>query len=261
MTRMPHDAYRAHLLRLRVSNHLDALDFDKALEAAEEAIRYPAASLPPDPVADKEAVDAQALFDWASGLEMRGIVFRHRGDCPRSISDLDLAEKALRMILIQFPMDENHAELAKILHHRSSSRLMIHDTDGAGRDATLAIQIRRKLAANDPEELGLLAGTLKARSSIFSIRGQHQYAVMDASEAVTIRRKALPPNPDYHQKHVFAMTLYTLAHVLLASGDKGKAREAIDEAIELIQKLAGPEAAAVVQQDLETCLQLQALVG
>ena len=258
---MSHDAYRAQLLRLSVSNCLDNLQFEQALEAAQKSIQYPAASLPLDPVADKETVDAQALFDWASGLEMRGLVYRHLGDIARSLADLDLAEKALKMILVQFPMDENYAALAKVLHHRSGAKLGIHDTEGAGLDATLAIGIRRKLAVTDPEEMDLLAGTLKARAYTFSMRGQHNFAVMDASEAVSIRRAALPAKSDHHQRHVFAMTIYTLGYVLHACGDKPEAGKSVREAIEILEKLAGPGATAVVLQDLKTCLQLQALVG
>ncbi|HUS10784.1 MAG TPA: hypothetical protein VMZ30_09985 [Pyrinomonadaceae bacterium] len=234
---MSHDAYKANLLRMKVTNLGDANQLPQALAAAEQAIAYPAASLPSDPMADDSAVDAQALFDWAVGLEIRGIVFRRMGDFAKSIFDFDRAELTLRRILLQFPMQENYAALARILHNRANTYLAIPEALAGGKDLTNAIIIRRKLATGDAEELDLLAGSLAARSSAFLLIGELDYALTDALEAVKIRRAEMPQVPDVHQRRTFAKTLRTLAIAQQASRKSGDACQSIKEALGLLSEL------------------------
>ena len=96
---------------------------DEALVAADNAIAYAAASLPRNPLASGRGIAAQALFDWAAALEMRGLTHRHRNYITRSMKGLNDAEQAMMLILAHFPMDENYSALAGILHNRSNSRL------------------------------------------------------------------------------------------------------------------------------------------
>lgn len=234
---MAHDAYRANLLRLTVATLRDTNQLPQALVAAEQAIAYPAKSLPRDPMADNSAVDAQALFDWAVGLESRGIVYRVLGDLVKSLFDFDRAESTLRRIIVQFPMDENHAALARILHNRANTYLITPDARAAGQDLTNAIRIRRKLAARDAEERDLLAGSLAARSSAFLLIGELAYSLTDALEAVKIRRAELPKVPDVYQRRTFAKTLRTLAIAQRASKKSGDACQSINEALGLLSEL------------------------
>jgi tetratricopeptide (TPR) repeat protein len=254
---MAHDAYVANLLRLRVWNHLESLQIDEALVAADKAIAYAALSLPRNPLAGSGAVDAQALFDWAVGLEMRGITHRHRNDISRSMQDLNDAEKAMMLILAQFPMDENYSALAQIFHNRGNSRLTAGDASGAAHDATQAIKIRRKLANRNRNEAELLAGTLKARSDAFLREGQRTAALEDATEAVSIRREALPANPDPKHRHTFAMTVYTLAATQADAGDARGACESVREAITVLEEILHRHPSPTAQQDLSTCRALE----
>jgi tetratricopeptide (TPR) repeat protein len=256
-----HDAYRASLLRQRAMNLLSSSGESAALAAAVEAIEYPALSLPSDPLADTETIDAQAFFDWACALETRGIVYRHMRRFQESLGDLDNAEVALQRILVQYPMAENFSALAMIHHHRGNTRSEIADPLGAGRDFTIAIQLRRKLAEKDPEEADLLAGSLKARAPMFLLIGKREFAMKDATEAVSLRREALPLSPDWGQRHVFAMTLYTMAHVAHACGEKETAAEALVEALKILKELDGPTAPAVLRKDREMCEALGKLIG
>lgn len=234
---MSHDAYKANLLRLKVANLRDGQQLAKALAAAEHAIAYAAKSLPADPMADDSAVDAQALFDWALGLETRGIVFRMMGDIKKSIFDFDRAESTLRRILVQFPMRENYAALARILHNRASTYLVIGDGLASGKDLSHAIIMRRRLATGDSEESDLLAGSLAARSSAFLLVGEQEYALTDALEAVKIRRDEMPQTPDVHQQRTFAKTLRTLAVAQRASRKSADACRSIKEALGLVSDL------------------------
>lgn len=253
---MMHDAYKANLFRSRVLNRLNSGDYAGALTAADEAIAYAAASLPRDPTADNESVDAQALFDWAMGLKERGVALRHLEEFERSVRDLDTAERVMQRILLQFPMHENWSALAHIFHARCSSRLKMNDFHAAGRDATFAIQIRRRLAEKDLDENNLLAGTLKTRATAFLLLQNLPLAVQDATEAVAIRRRALPPHPDPKERQVFAMTLYSLAQVLAAT-DTQAACAAIKEAIEILDSLAQRSRTAVLEGDVAMCRALE----
>src|SRR5688500_16872757 len=120
---MAHDAYRANLLRLKVTNYLANGEVAKAIDAAQEAVKYPLKSLPAEPLASNVGIDAQAMFDWAPGLEMHGIAQQHSGASVPARNDFDLAEQIMSVILVQFPLRENYAAYARIRHNRANLRL------------------------------------------------------------------------------------------------------------------------------------------
>jgi tetratricopeptide (TPR) repeat protein len=250
---MAHDAFRANFLRSQASALLEAGNLSGALGAAEKAIEYAAASLPSLPLANSASCDAQALFDWAVALEMKGIVMRHSGELQRSLKALSTAHEAMARILPQFPMAENYAAMARILHHRSNTRLALTDLEGAGGDATMAIRLRRQLNKADSNEADLLAGSLKMRSSIFLQLRQNDFALRDITESVAMRRSALPSTPDFEQQKVFAMTIYSLALVQRACGQIQESCTSVSEAICLLEELLSQRTWAAAEHDIELC--------
>lgn len=254
---MQHDAYRANILRQKVSNLIADGKHRQALTAADEAVAYPLASLPQDPLNAVDDIDAQAAFDWALGLMQRGVACRCLGKHARGRESFDRAERMIAILRMQHPMDENSAAHALVLNNRANLRSDAGDLPGALADLTSAIDIRRELAGRDPDERERLAGSLKNRSGVLVLLGQLGAAVTDVKDAVAIRRRRMIATADPTKRHLFAMTLYSYAHALAQSGEKTEAAQALGEAIQILERMQITKRSwPAMEADLETCRQL-----
>jgi tetratricopeptide (TPR) repeat protein len=158
------------------------------------------------------------------------------------------------------PTPDAQQRRARALNNLASRLSALGDREGALGPAQEAVEIRRALAAKNPDAFGPdLAASLNNLANCLSALGAREGALGPAQEAVNIRRALAAKNPDAFGSDL-AASLNNLANCLSALGDREGALGAAQEAVEIRRALAakspdafGPDLAASLN-NLANCL-------
>ena len=143
-------------------------------------------------------------------------------------------------------------DVARVLNRLAFLHRIVNEHTKALEEYNEALEIRRKLAAENPNYLADLATTLNDLAVLHRAGNEHTKALEEYEEALTIRRKLARKNPKEYLVDI-AQTLNNLAILHLSFKEYPKASEELEEALIIYRELA-KESPRVYLTDVATIL-------